>query len=253
VFLSISWGLSKADVMAQEKPVGEPPTVFPPSYPSLDAAPGRPVVLGIDPTSAETTDGPAPNRNYQQKVEGALGLLSSKLVVQDPGTDYTLPPGKWQAENAVQVSLTGPLHVFGQFGANCDSVVNQDLKLAGKTGLGCKLPKLAGVEMLIRGGTSMSMADPQRPERMKEQSGLLFELQCRCPLPGKLRLEYDSTAVPALDPTEHDRLMQDVRVAVPLGSLGEFRLGAKHNWENLPIQRPWTEGMQLYLGVDLKR
>ncbi len=82
---------------------------------------------------------------------------------------------------------------------------------------------------------------------------MVVELQARYQLLGPLKVEYDGTALPALTPLDRHRLNQDVRFAIPLGNAGQIRLGARHAWEEQPVPRPWTEGMQLYLGVGLKR
>jgi hypothetical protein len=184
-----------------------------------------------------------------------LGTLSTRLAVRDSGTvsDNPLPPTKFQTEQAMQMKVTGPVSLFGQVGADSTSMDNQELKLSGKTGVAWKTQGWPLGEIQFRGGRSLTCDDPLRPLRTKEQSELFLELQCKCPLPGKLQLEYLSSAIPALTDTDRDRLKQDLHLAVPLGNLGKLNLGAKHSWESAPGAKPGAEAMEYYIGFDLKR
>jgi hypothetical protein len=223
--------------------------------------PSGPLVLEPEKTAPAKTPLPVPdqpeglNGNFLREMQGGWGLLSSRMVVRDSGTlpESPFATNNWKTEQAVRMKVTGPLYVFGQVGTTCADTENQDLKLTGRTGLACKVPAPSGLEVMLRGSRSLTYTDPLRPERAKEQSDLQLELQCKCPLPGRLNLEYQGTATPALGLTERERLKQDLGLAIPLGEAGQFRLGAKHSWENTPAVKPWTEGMQLYIGVDLKR
>jgi hypothetical protein len=190
---------------------------------------------------------------YTRQIDQQWAMFSSQMTVRDGGawTDSPLNPSKWQTDDTLRMKLAGPVAVFSQFGTRCDYM--EEVKLTGKTGLACKLEPWARCEVQLRGGPAVTYDDPLRPERTREQSDLLLELQCRCPLPGKVKLEYDTAAVPALNVTARDHVDQDLRLALPLGSKGTVRLGARHSWENTPAPRPWTEGMQVYIGVDLKR
>jgi hypothetical protein len=193
--------------------------------------------------------------SFEKKYEGFLGLLSSRLKVDDTRNvpEYLGQTNTFQTEEALQMKVKGPLAVFGQVGANSSSMDGQALKLKGKTGLVWKWDGLPLGEVQVRGGQAVSCDDPHRPERMKEQSEVFLELQYNCPLPGKLRLEYEGTANPALNLTERDRLKQDLHLAVPVGANGKLNLGARHSWESTPAARPWTDGMEVYIGLDLKR
>jgi hypothetical protein len=142
--------------------------------------------------------------------------------------------------------------LFGQLGAGCPLVDTQEVNLSSRTGLGWKVPTWPRGELLIRGGPSLNFDDPLHPERGREHSEFLLEIQGRWPLFSKLNLEYASSAAPALRPTEHDRLNQDLLFAIPVGATGQLRLGAKHTWEDPSISKPTLEGMQLYLGLSLK-
>src|SRR5262249_58368507 len=97
------------------------------------------------------------------------------------------------------------------------------------------------------GGPVMTFRD--RPGG--EEAQWLVEVQAKYSLPLRLGLEYQGSAMPALNPAARDRVTQDVRLAVPLSDYGQVRLGARHQWENTTSYRP--DGMQLYLGFELKR
>jgi hypothetical protein len=198
--------------------------------------------------------GQEPLTNLRSKTDGPLGSLTSQVILRDPraARDEPLPVSAWRTDGDWKMGVAGPLFLFGQMGAAPEPWTADELKVNGKTGLGCKLPLLLGAEVLLRGGPAVTCTDPLRPVRGREHSELFVEVQCRCPLPGKVGLEYQGAAVPALSPAERDRINQDLRVAFPLGDAGQFRVGAKHQWENSSTPRDWKEGMQLYLGVELK-
>jgi hypothetical protein len=205
---------------------------------------------------ADTPPGEGETREkFLKKVEGEWGMFSSKLELHDATNPVDNPLGtrKWEHEHKLQVPLTGPVFVVGQVNATCTSMDSQEMKVIGKTGLGCKVSPWSRWELQLRGLTAVTYDDTSRASPTREQSELLLELEARCPLAGLVNLEYQTTAAPALTVTEHDRLKQDLHLAFPLGALGKFSVGAKHSWENTPTPHPWTEGMQLYIGVDLKR
>ena len=103
-------------------------------------------------------------------------------------------------------------------------------------------------------GVDTHAEDPLRPLRLaSEKSQMLLELEARCLLLGPVQLEYVGAAIPALDPLERNRIDQDLRFAVPLGQAGQLRLGAKCTWQDLTAPKSWNDGMQLYLGVGLRR
>jgi hypothetical protein len=192
--------------------------------------------------------------NFLSKVDGQLGILSSRVEVHDSGTaSDPFLANKWKTEEEIHLPVLGPLSLFGQVGARCESMSSQELKVASRTGVACKLLGGPVGEMLLRGGPALKCDDPLRPERMKDQSELQIELQYRYALPGQVKVEYQSTAIPALNLGEHDRVNQDLGLAIPLGPAGQFKLGARHSWENTTVVRPWQENMQFYIGLDLKR
>src|SRR5207249_2355664 len=133
----------------------------------------------------------------------------------------------------------GPFFVFGQVGAGAEDANQQDLKFNGKTGLACKLPLGSEGEIVLSGGPSVTYTDPLRPERLREKSGWLLEVQARWPILAGIGLEYQGTASPALTPLERDRILHDLRLAVPLGLGGKLRLGARHQWESTLTPRPF--------------
>jgi hypothetical protein len=189
----------------------------------------------------------------KNQTEGLLGSLTSQVVCGDSEIVWEQPivEDDWQTEEAWKLDVLGPFSVFGQVGAGHELSRSEDLKLTGRTGLAWKLPVGPAGEVLLRGGPSVSCADALRPTLAQGHSALLLELQCRWPLLGPLGLEYQGSATPALSPTDHDRLNQDVRLALPLGKLGRLRVGAKHSWENLTVPRPWSDTMQLYLNFSV--
>jgi hypothetical protein len=241
-------GSSSAEV---SMPAVSQPTLWAgrPAFADLQGGPPAiaPPLPWVDPTKVDGS--------FSQKFNDHWGDISSRLEVHDfEGGADRLPvvTKKCQTEEAVRMTVAGPVYVFGQLGTNCDSLDSQELKISSRTGLGWEVLPWSLFEVQVRGGHCVSCDDPNRPERAREQSDLFLEMQCRCPLPGKLSLEYQSTATPALTVTERDRIDQDLRLAFPLGGLGQFRVGAKHSWENASATRPWTEGMQVYVGLDLK-
>src|SRR5262245_4797714 len=195
-------------------------------------------------------------RRHQGQLRGPFGSITSQLILRDPGIVREQPVvgDEWRANESWKLDFAGPVYLFGEVGAGADPFVSQELRMSGRTGLGWRLPVVVpGAEVQVRSGPSLSVTDPLRQEPVRSRPELFLELQARCPLARKLGLEYQGSAVPAFTPLEHDRVSQDIRLAVPLGSAGKFRLGAKHQWQNAEQPRPWTEGMQVYFGIELGR
>ena len=188
------------------------------------------------------------------QVDGPWGSLKAKLEV-DPAE--LRDAERWQAEQNLQIPVAGPLYVFGQVKAGCNTWTAQERTLAGRTGIGCNLRPVAGSEIILSGGSQTNYTeDPLQPKRLPvEKSQLILELQANYSLLGALKLEYQGSATPALDPLDRNRVQHDFRFAVPLGRAGDLRLGAKHQWEEQPgaTRTSWSDGMQLYLGIGLKR
>jgi hypothetical protein len=191
------------------------------------------------------------------KLEGPWGSLKTQVQLNTTKglMDAPAQGDHWQTEEALQVPVSGPLFVFGRFQGGYNTLTAQEATMTGQTGVGCKLKPLTGAEIQIRGCSRMSyQADPLRPDRLPTaHKDLLLELQCGYQLVGPLKLEYQGTATPALDPLDHNKVQQDVRFAIPLGEGGQFHVGAKHQWEDASAAKSWTDNTQLYLGIGLKR
>ena len=235
----------------------------------LSDTPAMPALDWSRPPLAENLKGP-PARNpwldvqrgewepltHQGQTSGLFGTVTSQVILRDPNALRAQPVigDQWRADETWKLDVTGPVYVFGQMGAGGDLVIAQEARLNGRTGLAWKLPTLLPVaEVELRGGQALSVTDPLRQVAVKNHPELFMEVQARCPLIWKLGLEYQGTAIPNLTPLGHDRIQQDVRLAVPLGDAGKFRLGAKHQLELTDQPHSWTDGTQLYLGVELKR
>jgi hypothetical protein len=221
----------------------------PPLFPRLDAAP----------------DESAPREPFWQlpqlksQNDGAWGSLTSQttLTDRDPLARWEDPAQRdsWKREDAWKSPQVGPFFAFGQFGGNGQEEQTTDVKLAGKTGLGCKCPLLDQGEIVFRGGPSVTYTDPLRPERTREESKWLLEVQGRWPLLARVGLEYQGSVAPALSPLDKNAIDHDLRLAIPVGGNGQFRVGAKQHWEGSGSDsaRPWQTETQLYLGLELKR
>ncbi len=195
-------------------------------------------------------------RQVKSQSDGALGSLTAQTTHagwQDGQTwEDPLRKRAWKTEENWRSPVLGPFSLYGNLGANSDEP-EKDMKVAGKTGLACKVPLFWAAELTLRGGPSLTYTDPQRPERMKERSEWLLEVQARWPLLAGIGLEYEGAAAPALTPMDKSWVNHDVRLAFPVGNTGKFRLGAKQRWEGLGETRSATDGPQLYIGLELVR
>jgi hypothetical protein len=188
--------------------------------------------------------------------DGGWGSLTSQVTVQDwkvAAWDDPLRQREWHREDAWKCAVAGPLFCFGQVGADSQEAGTKDMKVVGRTGVGCKLGLGGDGEVLVRGGPAVTYTDPLRPDKTREQAQWLLEVQARYALLAGIGLEYSGTACPALNPADRDWVNQDVRLAFPVGTNGKFRVGARHHWENYAEPRPLSDGMQLYLGLELFR
>lgn len=195
-------------------------------------------------------------RKQQERISGPFGTVTSQVLVRDPDALRAQPAAgdEWRTDESWHCEVAGPLYLFGQLGAGCDPIIAQELRMSGRSGVGWKLPPLVpGADVHLRGGPALSVTDPLRSEPTKSHPELFFEVQARYTLPWNMGLEYQGSATPSFNPQEHDRINQDVRLAVPLGRAGSFRVGAKHQWEHGEPLKPLLDGMQLYLGVELGR
>jgi hypothetical protein len=196
-------------------------------------------------------------RKASASSAGLWGTLTTTVAVNDsevsPPWEDPLWKRNWKTDESWRCTLAGPVFVFGQVGANSEEAGQSDLKLAGRTGLACKVPVGSLAELQLRAGPGVSYTDPLRPDRMREKSDWKVEVQVRCPLLYGIGLEYQGVALPALTPQAQDQITQDVRLAFPVGSAGKFQLGARQSWTNTTNAQPWTENRQLYLGLELAR
>jgi len=229
----------------------QPPT--PPGEPLLRAS-LSPGTLPPGPWDPDYRPGREPLRGGGQ-VDGFFGSLTGQQTVRDgstgsPGDDPLAKPG-WQADQAWKMGLAGQLYAYGQLSASAEEALRQDARVNGRTGLAFQVP-IPAVELLLRGGPTVAFSDPLRPERMKEKSELLLEVQGRCPLLFGVHLEYQGSACPAVSPLERDWVSQELRLALPVGPGGTFKLGARQRWENVAEQRTTSEGAELFLGLELK-
>jgi len=191
-------------------------------------------------------------RKVQTKTDIDWGDITSKIVFEAPRTwDDPLRRQEWKREDSLNLNVVGPIFLYGNFGAGAESQAQQDMKVTGKTGLGCKIALLSEGEVVLRSGPSVTYTDPL--QRVREKSEWLLEVQARYPLLAGVGLEYQGSAAPALTPLDRDWINQDLHLAVPVGPGGKLQLGAKHRWENSTTQKPLSDGMQFYLGFEWVR
>jgi hypothetical protein len=209
-------------------------------------------------------------QKVHNEVQGPWGNVTAQTLLYDPRDpaaprrDDPLTGSEWRTEENLKVNLFGPLFVFGEFGASPEPVLSQELKMKSHTGIGCKLPEVAGVQVQLRSGPVVSYTDLGAARPTGRESQWLFEVEFRYPLWWNTALEYQGSAAPALTPQDHDHITQDLRLAVPLGAAAKFQVGARHEWEGDLTARGnstttsnttahgWVDGMQLYLGFEIK-
>jgi hypothetical protein len=198
-------------------------------------------------------------RKLQTASDGDFGTITSKLDLtlndRDPApSDGPLLQRAWKLDDSWRCPLAGPLFVYGQFGGNSEEKATDDLKLGGKTGLACKLDLIPGGGVELRSGPALSYTDPLRPDKVREKSEWLLEVEGRWPLLEGLGLEYQGTLSPALTPVDRNSFTSDLHLATPLGPGGKLQLGARRRWEGFGVDaRPTLDSMQLYLGLELAR
>ena len=242
--------------VTEEPPLPTPVWVF-----SLDRLPERPHVDLAHP--AEVADfgsffsldrpGREP-RKIQTKTDSDWGAVTSNVVLDaPPAWEDPLARREWKRADAVKVPVAGPFFVYGEVGAASQEAAQQDMTVSHKTGLACKLPVGTDGEIVMRSGPSVTYTDPLRPDRVKEKSEWLLEVQARWPVLAGIGLEYQGVAAPALTPLDRDWINQDLGFALPFGTGGKLRLGARHHWENTATPKALSDGMQLYLGVEWAR
>src|SRR5207237_9221594 len=125
----------------------------------------RQPALGTDGESEADPAAPFPGKVNTQ-LEGPWGSLKAQLQVDPPQAAEVRDAERWQAEHNLQVPVAGPLYVFGQVSAGCNTWTAQQRTLAGRTGIGCKLRPVAGSEIVLSGGSQTNYtADPLQPMR----------------------------------------------------------------------------------------
>jgi hypothetical protein len=196
-----------------------------------------------------------PGKALGRQTEMDWGRLNTKVVLADAATNPApLPNRTWKTEDSVRLPLAGSLFVVGQVDSRSDSVEAQLYKLETRTGVGAPLPFLPGGEVQFRGGRSVTNTDPESPSVVPgpDRSRYFLELMARGQLVGPWKVEYTAAALTPTSPTARDQIKQDLRLACPFGENRQFHLGAKYKWDDATTT-PWTERMQLYLGVEWKR
>ncbi len=265
--LCVPWAPA-ANLQSWDDVVGyysEPPFTLPAGFDLLPALPGQPsrptviddragAIVAIDEWEAVARS----PRKVKQKSEGDWGSLNSQMVIQDanPAINWEDPLRKrqWQTDEAWKCAVVGPFSLYGQVNAATEETQQKDMKLAGKTGLACSVPTgIPQAALTLRSGPAVTYIDALRPDRVRERAEWVLEVEARWPLIAGIGLEYQGTALPALNPLDRDRVSQDLRLALPMGSGGKFKLGAKRQWENAADSRVLNDSTQLYLGLELSR
>jgi hypothetical protein len=192
-----------------------------------------------------------------QENQLEAGSWTAKMAMQQLNAsqrwENPLLRPNWQTDEALRCTLPGPFFLFGQMGASSEEAHTTDFKVTGRTGLACKVGLGQQGEVTVRGGPGVTWTDPLRPDHVREAADWRLELQARYPLLAGVHLEYEGAAIPALTPQDRDKINQDVRLALPLGEMGKFQMGARHHWENTQDSRLLPDNVQLYLGIQLTR
>lgn len=241
-FAALLLVLAGAPGRADDEPTPAPPVgLFVPDFhPWTEGAPSEAVPRTVRSTTA-----------------GDWGLLTANSVLGDaanpPAWEDPLHPPEWKTDGNWRCPVMGPVFVFGQFGGGGTEVAQQDTKVAGQTGLGCKWAPVQDAEFTLSSGPSVTYTDALRPDRTREQSAWLMEVQAHWPIFGKVGLEYQGKAAPALTPMDHDWMDQDLGLSAPICPGGTVHFGARRHWENTPNPTPASDSTQLYFGLELKK
>src|SRR5262249_14115128 len=143
-------------------------------------------------------------RKLSNKAEGEWGKFTSEVVLRapEPPKDTPFERGEWSREDTLHVPVAGPLLLFGQTSVSGQYAADQEMNLVGRTGALCKLPLWADTPLELRGGPAIKYNDAMHPARSPDQAAVLLELKASVPLVGRLGLEYNGEALPALTPAE---------------------------------------------------
>jgi hypothetical protein len=164
----------------------------------------------------------------------------------------------WRREAPLPVPVVGELFAFGQVRGADEGVAVQPGGPVSDAGLAWRLPVATGAELLLGCGPEFGAADPARPGRVPAAAPmplraqwLRLDLQCRWTLAGSVGLECQGTTCPALEPGDHNVISQELHAVVPVGG-GQFRVGARHSWEDTGGAKPAADSMELFGGFRLR-
>ncbi|MFN4258583.1 MAG: hypothetical protein ACK4RK_04750 [Gemmataceae bacterium] len=164
----------------------------------------------------------------------------------------------WRTEESWQIPVLArlPLTLYGNVGVRSLDGSVMDMRMFGATGLKCTVASLLRGEMVVSGGPMLPAIDPWQIQRDQDRPDWIVEIQYRQPIIHQIKLEYSGLAKPTWTDSERAPLQQfnqDIRLAFPVGDTGQFRLGARYDWQNASEPRPWMDNMQVYLGFTLRR
>jgi hypothetical protein len=256
VLLSLPWLalIGRLGPLAADPP-GSSPSIVPPALGvDLSRPPLLPPLLGIGSENDWSPTGERQPATISRQNDVGWGSLSGQVEINDgrPSWDDPIWKRAWKANQSWRGPVLGPLTVFSQMGANSDEAGQQNMQVTGRTGLSCRIPLGLLGEYTFTGGPGVSYADPLRPTQTREQTDWQLQVQARLPLLHGIGLEYDGTANPSpMTPLDQSTINQDVRLAFPVGGGGKLKVGARHRWAGLYDPRPWTDSMQLYMGLEL--
>jgi hypothetical protein len=197
---------------------------------------------------------------YQKEQSFEYFTRKTKLDLPDPNEVLTPYSARnWKAQEKVQIPVPIPLpvaeqlFVYGQLDGSGDALNNHQANLYGKTGVGVKWLLPAKSELQVRYATLLSHSDDITAGRYQERAQPAVELMARMPIYGPLAVEYTGSAIPAMTRTDTDQLKQELRFAIPFTGDNELEFGARYKWEYAPVNSPWTDRTQLFLGVKFRR
>jgi hypothetical protein len=241
-----------------EGDVPRPAAFFlPPSDPlSASTSPLAAVAAAPEPLSAGQRADALATRS---ELPAAPGNPELPAAQREPGA---APAGAllqeaWRREAALPVPVPGELFAFGQVRGAAGVAVQPGGPVT-DAGLAWRLPVATGAELLLGCGPEFGAADPARPGRVPAAAPvplraqwLRLDLQWHWTLPGSVGLECQGTTCPALEPGDRNVISQELRAVVPVGG-GQFRVGARHSWEDTGGVKPAVASMELFGGFRLR-
>jgi hypothetical protein len=164
----------------------------------------------------------------------------------------------WRREAPLPVPVAGELLAFGQVRGADGGVDVQPGGPVTDAGLAWRLPVATGAELLLGCGPEFGAADPTRPGRVPAAAPmplraqwLRLNVQWHWTLPGSFGLECQGTTCPALEASDRNVISQELRAVVPVGG-GQFRVGARHCWEDTGGAKPAADSLELFGGFRLR-